>query len=59
MVSDKNPVGILGFEFIEYASANPEDLAKIFKDLGFDAVDSFVVSIIETLDFTEILFEPA
>lgn len=35
MVSDKNPVGILGFEFIEYASANPEDLAKIFKDLGF------------------------
>jgi len=32
-------------------------LAAIFKDLGFDAVDSFVVSIIETLDFTEILFE--
>jgi ribonuclease-3 len=32
-------------------------LAAIFKDLGFDAVDSFVVAIIDTLDFTEILFE--
>jgi ribonuclease-3 len=32
-------------------------LAAIFKDLGFDAVDSFVTSIIDTLDFTEILFE--
>ena len=32
-------------------------LAAIFKDLGFDAVDSFVTSIINTLDFTEILFE--
>ena len=32
-------------------------LAAIFKDLGFDAVDSFVSGIIDTLDFTEILFE--
>ena len=32
-------------------------LAAIFKDLGFDAVDSFVTTIIDTLDFTEILFE--
>jgi ribonuclease-3 len=32
-------------------------LAAIFKDLGFDAVDSFVTEIIEKLDFTEILFE--
>jgi ribonuclease-3 len=32
-------------------------LAAIFKDLGFDAVDSFVTNLIETLDFTEVLFE--
>jgi len=32
-------------------------LAAIFKDLGFDAVNSFVTEIIDTLDFTEILFE--
>ena len=32
-------------------------LAAIFKDLGFDAVDSFVSGIIDNLDFTEILFE--
>lgn len=32
-------------------------LAAIFKDLGFDAVSSFVSSLIEQLDFTDILFE--
>jgi len=32
-------------------------LAAIFKDLGFDAVNSFVIQIIETLDFTEVLVE--
>jgi len=32
-------------------------LAAIFKDLGFDAVNSFVSGIIDCLDFTEILFE--
>jgi ribonuclease-3 len=32
-------------------------LAAIFKDLGYDAVDSFVKGIIDNLDFTEILFE--
>lgn len=32
-------------------------LAAIFKDLGFDAVNSFIINIIETLDFTEILIE--
>jgi ribonuclease-3 len=32
-------------------------LAAIFKDLGFDAVNSFIIDIIETLDFTEILFQ--
>jgi ribonuclease-3 len=32
-------------------------LAAIFKDLGFEAVDSFVTQLIDALDFTEILFE--
>ncbi len=32
-------------------------LAAIFKDLGFDAVNSFCVGIIDTLDFNEILVE--
>ena len=32
-------------------------LAAIFKDLGFDAVNSFVVNLIDKLDFNDILFE--
>jgi ribonuclease-3 len=32
-------------------------LAAIFKDLGFDAVNSFIITFIESLDFTEILYE--
>ena len=32
-------------------------LAAIFKDLGFDSVNSFVIKLIETLDFEEILIE--
>jgi len=32
-------------------------LAAIFKDLGFDAVNSFVVNLINTLDFTDVLLE--
>jgi ribonuclease-3 len=32
-------------------------LAAIFKDLGFDAVNSFVVNLINTLDFNDVLLE--
>jgi ribonuclease-3 len=32
-------------------------LAAIFKDLGFDAVNSFIIEHIESLNFDEILFE--
>ena len=32
-------------------------LAAIFKDLGFEAVDSFVTRLIDSLDFTEVLSE--
>jgi 4-hydroxyphenylpyruvate dioxygenase len=31
----QNPVGILGFEFVEFSSDSPQKLADIFKDLGF------------------------
>lgn len=33
--NEKNPVGILGFEFIEFASPQPESLHKLFQQLGF------------------------
>lgn len=32
-------------------------LAAIFKDLGFDAVNSFVIRLIDTLDFSDVLLE--
>jgi ribonuclease-3 len=32
-------------------------LAAIFKDLGFDAVNTFVIDLINTLDFSEVLLE--
>ena len=34
----KNPVGILGFEFVEFASPQPEALHKLFLGLGFSRV---------------------
>jgi len=33
-----NPLGTDGFEFVEYTSKNPEDLARLFESLGFSAV---------------------
>jgi 4-hydroxyphenylpyruvate dioxygenase len=38
--SSKNPVGILGFEFVEFSSPNPEALHSLFSDLGFSRVKS-------------------
>lgn len=34
----ENPMGTDGFEFVEYASKEPEKLAKLFESLGFTAV---------------------
>ncbi len=31
----KNPVGILGFEFVEFAATEPTALHRLFQDLGF------------------------
>lgn len=33
-----NPMGTDGFEFVEYASNEPENLAKLFEELGFTAI---------------------
>ena len=33
-----NPLGTDGFEFVEYASTEPEKLARLFETLGFTAV---------------------
>jgi 4-hydroxyphenylpyruvate dioxygenase len=34
----ENPMGTDGFEFVEYASQKPQELAKLFENLGFTAV---------------------
>jgi len=34
----ENPMGLDGFEFIEYASPNPDELRQLFRKLGFKAV---------------------
>ncbi len=34
----ENPLGTDGFEFVEYTSANPDELAALFERLGFTAV---------------------
>ena len=37
-ISSVNPMGTDGFEFVEYASADPDALEKLFLRLGFSAV---------------------
>ncbi len=34
----ENPIGTDGFEFVEYTSSNPDELAALFERLGFTAV---------------------
>ena len=35
LISDSNPMGTDGFEFVEFASANPQDLHQLFRSFGF------------------------
>jgi 4-hydroxyphenylpyruvate dioxygenase len=37
-ISDQNPMGTDGFEFVEYASTEPHKLAALFETMGFSAV---------------------
>jgi 4-hydroxyphenylpyruvate dioxygenase len=38
IVSTQNPMGTDGFEFVEYTAPDPDDLAKLFRRLGFSAI---------------------
>ena len=38
VISDENPMGTDGFEFVEYASTEPEKLHELFQTMGFTAV---------------------
>ena len=35
LITDSNPMGTDGFEFVEFASANPQDLHQLFRSFGF------------------------
>ena len=37
-ISDHNPMGTDGFEFVEYAHPNPEELHHLFRSMGFAIV---------------------
>jgi len=37
-ITDINPMGTDGFEFVEYTSPNPEDLDRLFTQIGFTRV---------------------
>jgi 4-hydroxyphenylpyruvate dioxygenase len=37
-ISDENPMGTDGFEFVEYCHPNPEALDRLFRQMGFSAV---------------------
>ena len=37
-ISDENPMGTDGFEFVEYAIPNPEELDALFRTMGFPPV---------------------
>ena len=35
LITDSNPMGTDGFEFVEFASANPQELHQLFRSFGF------------------------
>ncbi|MCW7553064.1 4-hydroxyphenylpyruvate dioxygenase [Endozoicomonas gorgoniicola] len=35
LITDSNPMGTDGFEFVEFASANPQELHQLFQSFGF------------------------
>lgn len=38
VVTDENPIGTAGFEFVEFAHEDPASLARLFEQMGFVAV---------------------
>jgi len=37
-ITEQNPIGTAGFEFVEFAHEAPEKLAELFQKMGFKAV---------------------
>ena len=37
-ISDDNPMGTDGFEFVEFCHPKPEELDRLFRTMGFSAV---------------------
>lgn len=37
-ISDTNPMGTDGFEFVEYAHPNPQELHDLFQKMGYEAI---------------------
>ena len=37
-ISDENPMGTDGFEFVEYCHPEPEKLDRLFRQMGFEPV---------------------
>ena len=46
-ISDRNPAGTDGFEFVEFAHPEPEKLREIFAEMGFALVARHKVKAIE------------
>ncbi len=38
IISSMNPMGTDGFEFVEYTASNPEDLNRLFTEMGFSPI---------------------
>jgi len=38
LISDANPMGTDGFEFVEFASSEPQAMTALFEQLGFTAI---------------------
>ena len=38
IISSENPAGTDGFEFVEFAHPNPEELETLFAQMGYEAV---------------------
>lgn len=54
--SQKNPVGILGFEFVEFVSPKSEDLHTLFFDLGFSCTKSQPQGLVDYYNQNDIHF---
>ena len=50
VISEQNPMGTDGFEFVEYAHPEPEKLHALFRLMGFTAVARHKTCLLYTSD---------